>query len=179
MKILVIRHGLTKYNKLKMINGQTVEDPLVPEGIEAIRQVVTLLPDKIDVIYTSDLPRTKQTAEIVNEHFNTDIICTPMLRDIHFGSLTGKTWDEVAEERGKEFIDNYHKQQYNFHNLGGESFQDVKKRVLEVLEEIKQKHYGKKVLVVTHGGIIRFLQYHLQNKTYTSISHTSIHEFEI
>ena len=179
MKILVIRHGLTKYNKLKRLQGQTIEDSLTPEGIKAVKQISTSLPEKIDVIYTSDLLRTRQTTEIINKSFNTEVVSTPKLREINFGSLTGDTWDEIAKEKGKEFVDNYLKQKYNFHAFGGESFRDVKKRVLEVLEEIKQKYYGKKVLLVTHGGIIRFIQYNLQNKTHASIHNISIHEFEI
>ena len=179
MKILVIRHGLTKYNKLKRLQGQTIENPLTPEGIKAAKQISTSLPKRIDVIYTSDLLRTRQTTEIINKSFNTEVVSTPKLREIHFGSLTGDTWDEIAKKKGKEFVDNYLEQKYNFHAFSGESFQDVKKRVLEVLEEIKQKYYGKKVLLVTHGGIIRFLQYNLQNKTHASIHNISIHEFEI
>lgn len=178
MKILAIRHGLTEYNKLGKTNGQIAEDFLVDEGLEDIKKAIISLPD-IDIIYSSDLPRAKSTAEIIQKHFNSEIFFSEKLRDTNLGTLAGKSWDEVRKEFGDELVESYLEQEHDFSPYGGESIGDIKSRVLEILDDIKNKYEGKNVLIVTHGGIIRFIHFWFLNKKREKIDNVSVHEFEV
>jgi probable phosphoglycerate mutase len=180
MRIYATRHGLTELNKQRRTNGQTIEDPLTHEGIEQAKKITQFLPKKLSVIYTSDLLRARQTAEIINKQLNIELINSPELREIHLGSLTGKTWDEMNHEVGRNIAKEYQSQKYDFRPWGGESIDEVKKRVLRLIKNIREHDSGKNVLLVTHGGIIRLLQFLFQDKIHDrGITNLEIHEFEI
>ena len=180
MKIIVLRHGMTEYNKRGVGNGQVMEDPLVPEGIEQVRSMLPLLPEHIDLLYVSDLLRTPQTAEIVNEKYHAPIIYDPRLREVDYGTLVGKSWGQMEMETGLPVLGNNLKVQYDYRPYGGESVLDIKTRVLAALETIKKDAAGKKVIVVTHGGVVRLLDFILLNKlTDRMIPNSVPFEYEI
>lgn len=177
MEIYVLRHGLTELNKQKKVNGQ-IDEPLAPEGIAQAKAAVMLIPDTVKYIYSSPMLRTRQTAEIINSLFNYPIFLHPKLTEIHMGSVAGKAWTEM--ENGQELKRKHRSIQFDYHLQGGESAQDVKNRVLEFIKEIKKKHAGNEVLIVTHGGIIRtfhFLEYGEQIAA--DIEHTALHKFDL
>ena len=61
----------------------------------------------------------------------------------------------------------------------GESLEDVKNRVLSILQRIKSENNDGEAMIVTHGGIIRML-YHLQNgEKFDLIENASLHTFDI
>lgn len=180
MRIYATRHGLTQLNKQGRTNGQTIEDPLTQEGIEQAKNLIQFLPRKLSMIYTSDLPRARQTAEIINKQLNIELINPPELREIHFGPLTGKTWSEMNREVRRDVAAEYRSQKYDFRPWGGESIDEVKNRVLRFVENIRKHYSGKEILLVTHGGIIRLLQFLFQDKIHDEgIANLEIHEFEI
>jgi broad specificity phosphatase PhoE len=69
-------------------------------------------------------------------------------------------------------------QKYDYRSIGGESFEDVKKRVFDFINEIRLNQKNKKILVVTYGGVIRLLHYVLHNQLPETIHNASVHEFE-
>lgn len=154
MKIYVMRHGMTKLNKQKKVNGQ-IDEPLSPEGIEQAKAAISLIPESIKYIYSSPLRRAQQTAEIINSKLNRPIYLAAAFSEIHMGTLAGKSWEEM--ESGLELKKKHRSVQFDYTPHGGESVKKVKKRVIEFLKEIKTKHADNEVLIVTHGGIIRLL----------------------
>ena len=156
MKIFAIRHGQTKLNKQKRVNGQ-IDEPLISEGIKQAKQAVSLIPDSTKYIYSSPLKRTVQTAQILNAKLNLPLIFDEGIAEIHMGSLAGKSWEEM--EQGENFKKKHRSIQFDYRKHGGESAEEVKKRVIKFLKEIYGKHKDHKALIVTHGGIIRVLHF--------------------
>lgn len=179
MKIYVVRHGLTKYNKLEKINGSLVDEPLEPEGIIQAEATSATLPDDITRIYVSPMLRTKQTAEILNRKLQLDLIEHSGLREIDFGNLTHRRWVDIIEEYGPDIRADYVAQIFDFTPLKGESAEQVTARITKLLTEIKQKNPTEKVLLVTHGGILRTLYRMYRNVEIAGAENASVHEFEI
>ena len=109
----------------------------------------------IDALYSSDLIRAKQTAEIINEALRLPHIIREELREISFGLLTGQTEDYI-DEYFADFRAEQKKLMEDIPYPGGENGTSVYERAMPVIQEIVQS--GKKnIAVVTHGGTIRVL----------------------
>lgn len=70
------------------------------------------------------------------------------------GSLAGKSWEEM--ESGLDLKKKHRSAKFDYRSYGGESAKEVRKRVLAFLKKINGKHQDFEVLIITHGGIIRF-----------------------
>ncbi len=173
MKIDFVRHGQTHSNKARVTSGQTMDDSLTPEGIEQAQKTLLEISKNYTEIYSSDFLRAKQTAEILNKKLNLTIQYDARLRERDFGYLTGKPWEEI----GQDLRDIDKNQKYDYRPYGGESVEDVRKRLFSFIDEILSTKKDERILVVTHGGIIRLL-HHLKNKTSETIHNASVHEFE-
>lgn len=172
MKIYVIRHGFTKLNKARLINGH-LDDELVEQGIEQARIAGPALPKTIKHIYCSPLGRTRQTAAILNESLNVPITYHDELKEVHFGSLEG-------QEFTKERLHSHQSQTYDWRPHGGENLEDVKKRMLKILREIYAANPGDgEALIVGHGGTIRTLHVLETGKILDEIQNTSLHSFDL
>jgi probable phosphoglycerate mutase len=171
MKIYAIRHGLTEFNKKGIINGH-LEDNLAPEGIEQAMIVAVSLPRNIKHIYSSSLLRTKQTANLLNSVLNVPISYYDELKEVDFGSLSGQVFDEDRKKKHKS-------QQYDWRPERGESFEDVKKRVLKIFEKIKVESKDGEALVVTHGGIIRLMHFLEKGSILDEVANVSLQVFDL
>jgi probable phosphoglycerate mutase len=109
----------------------------------------------IDALYSSNLVRAKQTAEIINEALLLPHIIREEIREISFGLLEGKS-DEYNEEHFHDFKEEQKKLLEDIPYPGGENGTSVYERAMPLIQEIVQS--GKKnIVVVTHGGTIRVL----------------------
>lgn len=153
MKVYIIRHGLTELNKQKKVNGE-IDEQLAPEGIEQAKDAIPSLPKSITYIYTSPLLRARQTAEIISSKLKIPVFKAQELTEIRMGSLAGKSWEEM--EGGSELKQKHRAVEFDYKPYGGESAQDVKKRLITFLSKINGKHEDHEGLIITHGGIIRF-----------------------
>jgi len=109
----------------------------------------------IDALYSSNLIRAKQTAEIINEALHLHHEIREEIREISFGLLEGMS-DEYIEENFREFKDEQKKLLDDIPYPGGENGTSVYERAMPIIQEIVQS--GKKdIVVVTHGGTIRVL----------------------
>lgn len=176
MKIYVIRHGITKLNKKEIVNGQ-IDEPLALEGIEQVKTAISLIPESVTHIYTSPLLRARQTAEIINSKLHRPISSHNNLTEIHMGSLSGKSWKDMKE--GLELKKKRRAVRFDYRKQGGESAEDVKKRVTAFLKIINGKHDDYEVLIVTHGGIIRLLHWLEHGKQLDKIEHVSLFTFDL
>lgn len=154
MKIYVLRHGTTPLNKQKKVNGQ-VDEPLAPEGIEETKAAISLIPSPVTQIYTSSLLRAKQTAEILSKELHLPVSVHDELAEIHMGSLAGKSWEEM--EDGLHLKKKHRTVQFDYRSFGGESVEDVKKRLIPFLKKIQNNHQDHEALIITHGGMIRLI----------------------
>lgn len=109
----------------------------------------------VDALYSSDMLRAIQTAEILNKDYKLPLRIKKELREIDFGGLEGKS-NEYIVEHYREFRSKLHKLKEDLPYPDGENGQDVLERAMPVIGDIV--HSGKKnIVIVTHGGVIRVL----------------------
>ena len=78
------------------------------------------------------------------------------------GSLAGKAWEEMVD--GLDLKKNHRAVKFDYRPYGGESLENVKKRLLAFFKEINNKHSDKEVLLITHGGVLRIINFLEQGK---------------
>ncbi len=140
--LLLVRHGETDWNAEGRLQGQT-DRPLSDYGRRQAQQLAGgLESEEVEAIYSSDLARARETAEIVGERLGLTVELDPDLREKDWGTWEGLT----ALERDRvEFV--------------GESTEEHQERILRALRRISERHPGeRRVLVVTHGGSMRRVQ---------------------
>lgn len=152
--IYLIRHG-RQCSPLCNVN--------VPLDDAGKRQAVLLgkrmINEDINVIYSSDLTRAKETAEIINKEINVPYYIYSEFREIDFGELTGLE-DSVIKEKYKDFLKKRDRYEEDLPFPGGENGEQVFTRAKRALDEIIEeclKNNFSNVLIVTHGGTIRSL----------------------
>lgn len=144
MKVKFVRHGETNLNNpVRRMQGISDYD-LNTNGIKQAENIRNKLAEEdFDIIITSPLKRAKHTAEIINELKNLDLILDDRIMERNYGQLEGEL-----------FKKDYCNLDYDFESVGGESIENYKARLKDFISEIKKKYYDKKVLVVSHNGVI-------------------------
>jgi broad specificity phosphatase PhoE len=149
--LLLARHGQTDWNREGRLQGQT-DRPLDSVGRRQARELAAILGEEaIDVVYSSDLRRARDTAEAVAAPRGLPVLEVPELREKDFGSWEGLTDVEIRARFPES----------SFGGWGdGETTEAVAARVLEVLGRIAVRHDNATVLVVSHGGPIAAVRRH-------------------
>jgi len=154
-KYFLLRHGQALSNIENVIScwPEKREFPLTEEGRVQIKESADKLSDKkIDMIFSSDLLRTKQTAEIVAEKLGLGIKYDERLREYNVGVYNSKSIFEYVKIFGSQ-LERFNKKAEN-----GENYNDVKKRIRSFINERENEFEGKNILVVSHQiPIIIFL----------------------
>ncbi|MCB0486633.1 MAG: histidine phosphatase family protein [Flavobacteriaceae bacterium] len=152
MKLILLRHGETRQNIERIIQGQTPGD-LTERGVQQAKAAAQRLKSEaIDVIYSSDLKRVRDTLQEISAYLKHEVVFTELLRERGFGVAEGGTADEFFKLREKHNI-----ARVDFKPEGGESYIDVRTRVQSFFDLLRSKHAGSTVLACTHGGTIRVL----------------------
>jgi 2,3-bisphosphoglycerate-dependent phosphoglycerate mutase len=160
MEFYIFRHGQTDWNKEKRIQGH-IDTHLNENGREQAKRIAPLLQDKgIEAIYSSDLSRAFETANIVAEELKLKIIKEARLREAQFGEAEGLKVEEVVSKFGEDLWKNFHlinQENYDLAFPDGESRGASVDRMKQVVNEIVANEDYKIVALSTHGGVIRNL----------------------
>ena len=151
--ILLARHGETDWNRERRVQGHS-DRPLNETGRAQARALADELRNvPLDAVYSSDLARARETAELVAERHGLQVTTLRDLREKHFGSWEGLRDDEILsrfpEARRGHWGD-------------GETSDEMARRVLDALRRIADSHPGGQVLVVAHGGPLRAMLLHCE-----------------
>ena len=148
-----VRHGESEGNAAGRFTGQT-DSPLTARGRHQAQAIADELASvRFDRIVSSDLSRTRDTAEAIAKRQGLEVEVLPELREIDVGERTGKPFDEV---RG---LPNWTDDGFVAWP-GGETLDRVITRVLGVIERLVRESPGKTILIVGHGGVNRILLSH-------------------
>lgn len=160
-QIALIRHGETDWNMQHRWQGHA-PIPLNDTGCAQAMEAAEQLQDAgFTRIVASDLLRCVQTAEILNRVLDIPVDYDSRLREIDVGWWQGLTGDEIKLWDAENY-ENYRNASYLTRAFpGGESFQQLIQRSTAALMDIQESCRGEHVLVVTHGGVIRAVLYHL------------------
>lgn len=168
-RLLLIRHGQTLHNTQGLISGRS--DISINEvGHQQAKLMAERVKTQyaIDVLYASPLQRTMQTAEYLSQVFHLPIISNPDLIEYGFGDLSDmnetilKTNNPALSKQvsaWKEAKPSDHPIRPNI--SGSEPMEEFKNRIQAFTDMILEKHPGKIVAGVSHGGFIKsFVYYH-------------------
>lgn len=154
--IHLVRHGETDWNRELRWQGHH-DTPLNARGREQARALAeSLAGAPIAAVYSSDLRRASDTAEIVAGRLKLAVHVHASLRELDVGNWAGQT---LAELRARYPAPVSRWEQTGERGWsGGESHEAMAARVLEAVRTIAVAHEGGEVLVVSHGGPIRALR---------------------
>lgn len=160
MRIYIIRHGETAWNKEKRLQGQT--DIALNENGRSLAKVTAraLQCVPFDLAYTSPLCRAKETAQLVLNGRAVPICEEPRLREISFGELEGCCFkNEAGEITMPVFVDFFRRPEQYQPPVGGESLDQLCARASEFLDQLAfdEGLQDKTILVSTHGAMSRAL----------------------
>src|SRR4051812_23065670 len=136
--ILLARHGETDWNKSGRWQGWA-DPPLNETGRSQARELAEQLREiPLDVVYSSDLQRAHETAEILAAPHGVPVLVDKDLREIDLGSWSGLTRDEIDERYP------------NRERPDGETHEEHGARVRAAVLRLARAHAGRRILMVTH-----------------------------
>jgi len=154
-QIIFLRHGQAKNNTERILAGRTEGIPLTETGVKQAEHTADFLQHmNISAIYSSPIQRAKHTAEIVGKHNSLDVTIDDRLIELDMGKFTGMPYDEIFTNHGNVFMKFYNGELEIAHN-GVETFSDVKKRVLGIVDHVIENHPDENVVLVTHMDPIK------------------------
>lgn len=173
-RLFLIRHGEIIQHKEKIFLGQT-DAPLSEKGRAQAKEAAGELSNlqiSVNRIYTSDLSRAAETAEIIKGSLNPDIevILEPKLREMSLGEWDGRYINEIKEQ----FPEEYQKRGENLlaYKFGNESenFYDLRYRVMKGFRNIlmREREAGddaRDIFIVAHQGVIQVMLSSLRNRS--------------
>lgn len=154
-QIIFLRHGQATNNTERVLAGRTKGVQLTETGIKQAQHTAELLEHmNISKIYSSPIERAKHTAEIVGKHNSLDVSIDDRLIELDMGKFTGMAYDDIFNNHGNVFMKFYNGELEIAHN-GVETFTDVKKRVLGIVDHVIENHPDENVVLVTHMDPIK------------------------
>lgn len=152
--LYLVRHGETIDNANQIMQGQT-QGELNENGVQQARAFSEQWKNKeIDIILASDLKRSIDTARIIAEPHQLEVLTTPLLRERDWGSFTGRF---IPDLKGEVWPDDI------------ETLENLLSRAGEFIAYVKQTFPGKKVLAVGHGIINKAIQSYYYQKPMNEI----------
>jgi broad specificity phosphatase PhoE len=147
--IVLVRHGETDWNLERRWQGHA--DPELNDTGRAQAEAVarSLAAKPFDALYSSDLVRARETAEIIGRELGLPIRLDARMREVDVGEWSGLTMPEI-EQRYPEGLRRRREGGTGWEH--GESYSAMGDRVVAALRAIAEAHPGGRVLVVTHGG---------------------------
>ena len=155
MNLYIVRHGETDYNKMNLMQGSS-NIPLNFKGKNQALDVSKKLENvDIDLVITSPLVRTKETASIIIGNKNVKIITDDRIVERGMGILEGK-------DRSLYDVKKYWDYKLNYYNSDKvEKISDLFLRTKLFLDDIKNKYSDKNILIVSHAATIRALYFNI------------------
>jgi probable phosphoglycerate mutase len=148
----LIRHGETEWNRDGRWQGHA-DVPLSMRGREQAQALAQRLADEriaVDYIYASDLSRASETAQIVARKLGMPVHTLPDLRELHLGSWSGLTRSQIMQRFPGALVTFHHAHDGETRTVFGD-------RVSNAVATLAQQHPGQRLMLVTHGGVIRTL----------------------
>jgi len=157
--LYIVRHGETEYNRTQRIQGRGIDSELNERGH---RQAVALARrfrhHTLDALYSSTLRRARQTISyLFPDHPHAFKGISAAFDEMSWGTLEGRMHDEEVRRTLEYFWSQWRQGHFEEPVPGGESIRQVAQRAVEGIETVLQRHAGKRVVIVTHGRLIRVL----------------------
>ena len=159
--LYMLRHGEPDPAYHDRLSGQ-IDVPLPERGkrqSDAVAERLASIP--FDVVYSSDLARAVYLAQALADRHNLPVRQLELFRERHMGKVQGLRMDEIRAEHPEIFL------QYQTDRAGmkveggGESYEDLKQRVVPAIEELIQTYPNHRIALAAHAGPIRVMLGHV------------------
>ena len=176
MEIYFVRHGQTIWNVEKRFQGLS-DSPLTELGITQAKLLGEKLKDiKFDKFYSTSLKRAYDTANYIKGNRKQKVEIFDDFVEISMGNMEGikqEDFKKLYPEQVKNFF--FNQLEYNPSSFGGESFLEVRERVIRGLNKFIElnKNY-ERVLVVSHGATLKTLLHYISGKDISTLSDEAI-----
>jgi probable phosphoglycerate mutase len=155
-ELTFVRHGETDWNREQRFQGQ-IDVPLNDTGqAQARRLADALAGERFDLIVSSDLERARQTAWPLEQQQATRALAQADWREQGFGVLEGLSVAEI-KARHPQLWAQWLRHDADDRLPDGESVREFHARVIGAVRSLVQAHEGRRLLVVTHGGVLDML----------------------
>ncbi len=164
--LVLVRHGLSDYNKKGLWTGWT-DVSLAPEGIDQAKKTGEELKDiRINYAYTSLLKRTQETLHEILQVTGQfpEIVSNKAFNERNYGIYTGKNKWDIQKEVGDEEFQKI-RRSWDFAIADGESLKQVYEREIPYFQEnvLPKLKEGKNIMIVSSGNPLRALVKYLEN----------------
>ena len=176
MEIYFVRHGQTVWNVEKRFQGLS-DSPLTELGITQAKLLGEKLKDiKFDKFYSTSLKRAYDTANYIKGNREQKVEIFDDFVEISMGDMEGikqEDFKKLYPEQVKNFF--FNQLEYDPSSFGGESFLEVRERVIRGLNKFIElnKNY-ERVLVVSHGATLKTLLHYISGKDISTLSDEAI-----
>lgn len=183
--IILCRHGESEGNRDARFGGHS-PTPLTELGRhQALSTGRRLAQWGVDALYSSDLPRAQQTAELISEALGgLKPESTPALRERSVGIFTGLSFDEARAQYPNEY-EALLRREPDSCPPGGETYLQCRARASSFVDHVLASHAGQRVVLVSHHLTLYQLVLHIlgvENQAnprfYVRIDNCALHRFE-
>lgn len=160
-RFIFVRHAEAEGNKTRRFHGWTDSGITEKGRLQAKRLAERLKSTDIDVIYSSSLKRTMQTASYISEIKKLPIIASDQLKEINGGDWEDIAWEEL-QQRWPDDYNIWENRPYEHRMPNGETMEEFQGRLLNEIIRIICQNEGRNILIVTHGTAIRVMICHFR-----------------
>ena len=147
----LLRHGETEQGGLR----GSLDDALTEKGWAQMRAAV-VAGGPWQVLVSSPLQRCARFADELGARLGLPVQREADLQELHFGEWEGRSALQIMETQADE-LGRFWADPYAYTPPAGEPVSAFAERVLAGIERLRREHSGKRVLLVTHGGVMRLL----------------------
>ena len=162
-RLYLVRHGEARSNVESFIDSKgNPENTLTEKGEKQVRDLAKELQEKnVDVIITSPLVRTRQTADILSQALSVKVTEDDRIREVGVGIFEGKSVEEFAEKFWE--VTSRKENEY-----GVETYREILDRCREFVEDVNKKYQGKTIAIVGHRDTVLAIEALAKEKIYVS-----------
>jgi alpha-ribazole phosphatase len=155
-RLLLVRHGVTAFNDARKFMGHSdlAMSEIGYRQVERLRD--RLVGQKIDAVYSSDLKRTLDTAEIILAGRKVEIVPCPELRECYYGDCEGLTFQEISSNY-PDVAEKCINFTLELEFPEGESFRDFIERASGFLDRLENHARSDTILITSHNGPLKVL----------------------
>ncbi len=173
--ILLVRHGESLWNRIGVYQGQ-VDIPLSTLGKEQARAIAERLSEKqLDLIVSSPLRRSSETAQAIARYHRCPFEIEPGLAEIHHGVWQGLTASEVKAQFGQLWRTwTEHPEAARMPGSDGESVGQVRDRVVSAVDFLASRYRTGRILIVSHDLPLKIVVAAALHADLTMLSHIAV-----
>jgi len=160
IRIIVVRHGQTEWNKFERFRGRVDVDLDGTGRRQAEAAADKIAQWEVKAIYSSPLKRAMTTAQILANRLGLTVQPLEGINDMDFGEWQGLRIDE-AREKYSALFDLWLYRPEKLEIPGAETLEDVRKRVVAAIDELVAKHEDQTIALVSHRVVCKVLLCHL------------------